>query len=213
MGCERKWKEVEAAVDQDHGQNQDLDLHEDTTTTDGVDPEPTVQGQEAVLEATVIAHADITITGRHTSNPSIEGMTWEFQTDMDINGKSHIPLLQANPENMGILPRSTDMTAAIITGIDGNDHVLLKGHIKANITAVVILDTVDTDAELSITYKANRNNLLDMDSCHCDFLINYIKRHLTGCWFSFILYFLHIIPWQYISYGIMVWWHWSRFMY
>lgn len=75
MGCERKRKEVEAVVDQDHGQNQDLDLHEDTTTTDGVDPEPTVQGQEAVLEATVIAHADITITGRHTSNPSIEGMT------------------------------------------------------------------------------------------------------------------------------------------
>lgn len=68
---------------------------------------------------------------------------------MDINGKSHIPLLQANPENTGILPRSTDTTAAIITGINGNDHALLKGHIKANITAVVILDTVDTDAELS----------------------------------------------------------------
>lgn len=66
---------------------------------------------------------------------------------MAINGKSHIPPPQANPGNTVTLPKSTDLTAAIIV-IDERGLVHLKGHTKVNIIVVVTLDTAGTGAEL-----------------------------------------------------------------
>lgn len=74
MGCEKKSKEAKVAADQDHGQNRDLALREDTTTTDGVDLEHTAQDREVVLEVTVTVREGITIMVRRTSNPNIVGM-------------------------------------------------------------------------------------------------------------------------------------------